>query len=168
VEEETMHARLKLVRRGIVRPARAFASLSLTMLPLLCLGRPDQDLAKLAACTHAVGHATVNAVPTYKVDLLFVVDDSQSMQEEQTNLGAQLPELVHVLTSGELDAEHTFNPVDLHVGVVSTDMGGFADDARCRNSKDGIFGSRGRAHAVRGAPSGVERARELPVRARVR
>jgi hypothetical protein len=61
------------------------------------------------------------------------------MQEEQTNLGAQLPELVHVLTSGQLDAEHTFNPVDLHVGVVSTDMGGFPDDARCKHSKDGLL-----------------------------
>jgi len=61
-----------------------------------------------------------------KVDLLFVVDNSNSMFGEQASLRAQLPRLMDVLTRGERgpDDPHPFTPVrDLHVGVVSTDMG---------------------------------------------
>ena len=36
-----------------------------------------------------------------KVDLLFVVDNSGSMREEQASLRAQFPRLVDVLTSGD-------------------------------------------------------------------
>jgi hypothetical protein len=61
-----------------------------------------------------------------KVDLLFVVDNSDSMEDEQASLRAQLPHLMDVLTRGERgpDDPRPFTPVrDLHVGVVSTDMG---------------------------------------------
>jgi hypothetical protein len=61
-----------------------------------------------------------------KVDLLFVVDNSNSMAGEQASLRAQLPHLMDVLTRGERgpDDPRPFTPVrDLHVGVVSTDMG---------------------------------------------
>jgi hypothetical protein len=53
-----------------------------------------------------------------KVDLLFVVDNSNSMQGEQSSLRAQIPALIKKLTG---DREHPIT--DLHVGVVSTDMG---------------------------------------------
>jgi hypothetical protein len=60
------------------------------------------------------------------VDLLFVVDNSNSMQEEQTALRAAFPELLRALTSGDVDGDGTAEqrPVsDLHLGVVSTDLG---------------------------------------------
>ncbi len=61
-----------------------------------------------------------------RVDLLFVIDNSRSMLEEQESLARELPELVRVLATGDVDADGTndFRPVEsLHLGVVSTDMG---------------------------------------------
>jgi len=61
-----------------------------------------------------------------KLDLLLMVDNSNSMSEEQESLAAQLPRLVTVLTTGDLDSDGTadFTPVeDLHLGVVTADMG---------------------------------------------
>jgi hypothetical protein len=61
------------------------------------------------------------------VDLLFVVDNSGSMAEEQANLILELPRLVQVLATGDLDgdgAEDFTPPESLHVGFVSSDMGG--------------------------------------------
>jgi hypothetical protein len=61
-----------------------------------------------------------------KLDLLFVVDNTASMAEEQAALIAQFPKLLNVLTSGDHypGDPSPFPPVrDLHVGVVSTDLG---------------------------------------------
>ena len=61
-----------------------------------------------------------------KVDLLFVVDNCNSMAGEQAQLRAQFPRLMETLTTGRRspDDPRPFTPVrDLHVGVVSTDMG---------------------------------------------
>ena len=61
-----------------------------------------------------------------KIDLLFMVDNSNSMAEEQVSLRAQFPRLMQILTSGRRSPgdERPFPPItDLHVGVVSSDMG---------------------------------------------
>lgn len=63
-----------------------------------------------------------------KVDLLFVVDNTNSMIAEQASLKAALPKLMVALTtgvsSGAMPAMPAFAGIaDLHVGVVSTDMG---------------------------------------------
>jgi hypothetical protein len=61
-----------------------------------------------------------------KLDVLFVVDNSVSMTEEQATLVASLTKLVQQLTTGDLDGDgqSDMEPVtDLHLGVVSTDMG---------------------------------------------
>ncbi|HEX7476571.1 MAG TPA: hypothetical protein VF331_02070 [Polyangiales bacterium] len=61
-----------------------------------------------------------------KVDLLFVVDDSPSMREEQTALEEQLPRMVQTLVTGMRTPNdpNPFPPVkDLHLGVVSVNMG---------------------------------------------
>ena len=65
------------------------------------------------------------------VDLLFLVDDSNSMAEEQANLIAVLPRVVWVLTSGDRDADgfRDFPPVSsLHLGVVRSDLGAGPND----------------------------------------
>lgn len=88
----------------------------------------------VAACGSAAGtpsplsvaHETFNIKRVEKVDLLFVIDNSNSMAGEQALLRARLPDLMRVLTRGERvpDDPAPFTPVrDLHVGVVSTDMG---------------------------------------------
>ena len=61
-----------------------------------------------------------------EVDLLFVVDNSNSMREEQTALAREVPRVVRILASGDLDGDgnQDFRPVrSMHVGVVSSDMG---------------------------------------------
>jgi hypothetical protein len=61
-----------------------------------------------------------------KLDLLLVVDNSNSMASEQAALRAQFPKLIQTLGAGlrRQDDPEPFPPVkDLHVGVVSTDMG---------------------------------------------
>jgi hypothetical protein len=60
------------------------------------------------------------------LDLLFVIDDSESMREEQAWLRAGLHNLVTVLTTGDLNGDGVQDqpPVhDLHIGVVSADLG---------------------------------------------
>ena len=61
-----------------------------------------------------------------RVDVLFMVDNSNSMTEEQTSLTEQLPRMVQVLATGDLDGDGIADrpPVrDLHLGVVTSDMG---------------------------------------------
>lgn len=97
---------------------------------LLLSACPNQELAPLKPCT--VGAASIDAAQNSvdKVDVLFVIDNSGSMSEEQVKLSKQLPRLVRVLASGDLDGmpnadgQPDFTPVSsLHLGVVSSDMG---------------------------------------------
>jgi hypothetical protein len=63
------------------------------------------------------------------VDLLFVVDNSKSMGQEQTKLRDQISTAIKVLTTGDKTPDNgiedrDFEPVkDLHLAVVSGDMG---------------------------------------------
>ena len=61
-----------------------------------------------------------------KLDLLFVVDNSNSMLREQESLKQQFPAIIQALTTGKRPTAGSkgFPPVkDIHVGIVSTDMG---------------------------------------------
>ena len=58
------------------------------------------------------------------VDLLFMIDNSGSMREEQENLIRELPRMVRVLTTGDREGDGTqdFAPVrSLHVGFVTSE-----------------------------------------------
>ncbi len=61
------------------------------------------------------------------VDLLFVIDDSGSMAQEQTNLSTQIPALVRDLASPpdrDADGAPDWNAVEsLRIGIVTTDVG---------------------------------------------
>ncbi|GAB4208742.1 MAG: hypothetical protein OHK0013_27460 [Sandaracinaceae bacterium] len=91
--------------------------------------------------------------PPKNVDLLLVVDSSNSMVEEQASLAVALPRIVQILATGDRDGDGVvdFNPVSsLHVGVVTPDLGGGpnVDVPACAPGlgDDGILRSR------RGAP----------------
>ncbi len=108
---------------------------------LLCLAacteaaRVGSDCPEEGPCkaTSAItgDEGDVPAAPTRagsidKVDLLFVVDDSGSMKEEQELLAEQLPRLLTALRTGDTDGagQPEFRGVpDVHVGFVSSDMG---------------------------------------------
>jgi hypothetical protein len=95
------------------------------------LGCPNQELAPLAPCTVSGVSLEVPQSGVDKVDLLFMIDNSGSMSEEQKKLSAVLPLMVKVLTTGNPDGvpsaagmKPMFPPVQsLHIGVVSSDMG---------------------------------------------
>ncbi|QQR90072.1 MAG: hypothetical protein IPJ88_18320 [Myxococcales bacterium] len=90
----------------------------------------DRELKPITPCTMLGTTVNIQQNPTNKVDLLFVIDNSRSMRDEQQELANKIKRMVDVLSTGDLDPDddqdlQSFSPVeDLHVGVLSTDMGG--------------------------------------------
>jgi hypothetical protein len=84
-----------------------------------------------------------------EVDLLFVIDDSISMVEEQASLAVEVPRLVYALTMGDLDSDGMVDvpPAStMQVGVISTDMGtgghAFEGCAEPSRGADGVLADR--------------------------
>jgi hypothetical protein len=85
--------------------------------------RPALFVAALAACNSSVvvgdleEITTLRAVNNPNLDILFVVDNSASMTEQQASLAANFTRMIDVL-------EQLDGPLpNLHIGVVSSDMG---------------------------------------------
>jgi hypothetical protein len=97
-----------------------------TAMAVLASGCLDRELKPLNPCLVSGVSRKVAVNNVDKVDLLFMVDNSNSMAEEQEALKLQFPKLINVLTTGMRSPtdENPFPPAkDLHVGVVSSDMG---------------------------------------------
>jgi hypothetical protein len=94
--------------------------------------KPDDagTLVPAAQCPEGTQPRVVALGTPVKLDLLFMIDDSPSMQEEQSNLARNFPRLID-----ELKKLPTGFP-DLHLGVVSSDMGSGATalSGACGNS----------------------------------
>ena len=77
-----------------------------------------------------------------KIDLLFMVDNSNTMREEQAALREQFPRLIQRLLAGvDLDGDGTLEyqgARDVHLGVVSSDLGlpGIPNVPGCMNLGD--------------------------------
>jgi hypothetical protein len=105
-----------------------------------------------------------------KIDVLFVIDRSGSMRDEQQALGEQFPRLARALASGDVDGdgEPDFPPPrDVQFGVISSEMGlfGIANIENCDGlGDDGLLlpASRAAGSARPGCPS------ELPAFVRYR
>ena len=87
------------------------------------LACPDGEVCERGLCCERV-------VPQRNLDVLFMIDNSGSMTEEQTSLGQQLPRMMTILASGDLNPDdgiepgRDFPPVrSVQMGVVSSDMG---------------------------------------------
>jgi hypothetical protein len=90
----------------------------------LSSGCLDRELKALNPCLVSGVARKVDVSRVDKVDLLFVVDNSGSMRQEQSALRDQFPKLIDTLTLGRKSDGSMFRPVtDMHLGVVSTDMG---------------------------------------------
>ncbi|MCB9592745.1 MAG: putative metal-binding motif-containing protein [Sandaracinaceae bacterium] len=87
-----------------------------------------------------------------QVDFLIVMDTSNSMSEEQVALALQLPRVVEVLKSGDIDGDGVpeAEPItDLHVGVITPDLG--SGDFNVPTCEMG-FGDDGILQTTSGAP----------------
>jgi hypothetical protein len=92
----------------------------------LLSGCLDRELKPLNPCLVSSVSRKVEVSNIDKVDLLFMVDNSGSMAEEQNSLKQQFPKMITVLTTGMRTPtdQNPFPPAkDLHLGVVSSDMG---------------------------------------------
>ena len=106
--------------------AHVICALALGVSGLLMTGCLDRDLKPLNPCTVSGVVEKVSVSNVEKVDMLFMIDNSNSMTEEQTSLAVELPSMMTVLATGDSngDGEQDFPPVkNLHVGVVTSDMG---------------------------------------------
>jgi hypothetical protein len=65
--------------------------------------------------------------PSDKVDLLLVVDNSQSMSDKQSELAKRVPELVSALTNPPAGGRKAVS--DLHVGVITSSLGSHGTSA---------------------------------------
>src|SRR5262245_29508084 len=75
---------------------------------------PDADTdSDTASTSESYSDTRTPAPPIQALDLLFMVDNSNSMREEQANLTSNFPAFLTALGSAS----------DVHVGVVSSDMG---------------------------------------------
>jgi hypothetical protein len=105
---------MKLTPRFFLRTSALFVGIATILFSWSCIQRP-MKVADPAPDVISDFSALQGA--TRDVDLLFIIDNSLSMAEEQTLLKAQFTELMRVLKeiSGGLP--------NVHIGVTSTDLG---------------------------------------------
>ncbi len=94
-------------------------------IPTLVVGCFERPGRPIVPCTRASVHIPLPAIID-KVDLLFVIDNSQSMLAEQRQVRDQIPRMIRALATGDSDANGQPDfpiPASLHVGFVTTNMG---------------------------------------------
>ncbi|HEY5935330.1 MAG TPA: hypothetical protein VIU61_11860 [Kofleriaceae bacterium] len=114
-------------------------------LALLLPGCPDRTISAVVPEQGSVEVKDFPAVPRRKIDILFQIDSSGSMREEQASLRANFPRFIQVLETidGGLP--------DVHIGVITPDMGGSALDGTVAGDIGGCVGS-GKDGALRQLP----------------
>src|SRR6476469_1440191 len=89
--------------------------LGLTGLGLLgCL---DRTISKVNPQQGRVEYKDIPVTVNRNIDILFVIDDSPSMLDKQTNLKANFPNFINVLNTIEGGLPN------VHLGVVTSDLG---------------------------------------------
>ena len=98
------------------RAAIASSLLSLAAAGLLT-GCPDRSIAEVNPLQGRVEFKDIPVNVNRKVDILFLIDDSPSMGDKQTNLATNFPNFITVLSQiqGGLP--------DVHIGVATSDLG---------------------------------------------
>jgi hypothetical protein len=97
-----------------------------------CTGHP---LEKVSPAPEEQTDLVYEANPVRKLDLIFMVDNSSSMREEQDNLRANFPDFMNELTSIPGGAP------DMHIAVISSNVGAGPSKV---NDQCPVGGDRGR------------------------
>jgi hypothetical protein len=106
---------------------------------LSCLSCVDHKLAAPTPKIDRVDNGAWTETPKLALDIVFLVDDSWSMNDKQANLVRNFPRFMRVLEDAVPDGE----TLDAHIAVVSSDLGIATGDGsdRCTTSggANGIF-----------------------------
>ncbi|MGF1469076.1 MAG: hypothetical protein ACFCGT_23365 [Sandaracinaceae bacterium] len=145
-----------MMSRTFRTPRRAASRVALTFLvPFAVAGCLEREGRPVNPCTQSAVGQEIQVESVDRVDVLFVVDNSNSMRDEQNTLAREFPLLVNTLATGDFNRDgdnedpEDFRPVrDLNVGVISTDMGtgGFGGIGGCTMADigdDGILQNTG-------------------------
>jgi len=97
------------------------ATMGLCLLALSA-GCPDRSISAVEVDQGKVEQIDIPAIPNRNIDILFLIDDSPSMEDEQTSLRANFPRMVDVLESIEGGLP------DVQIGVVTPNLGTSALD----------------------------------------
>ena len=91
----------------------------------LLAGCPDRTISEVSPQQGRVEYKDIPVTVNRDIDILFVIDDSPSMLDKQTNLKTNFPNFINVLNTIEGGLPN------VHLGVVSSDLGTKgADDAQ--------------------------------------
>jgi hypothetical protein len=91
----------------------------------LLAGCPDRSVSKPDVNQGRVEYKDIPVTANRDIDILFVIDDSPSMLDKQTNLKNNFPNFINVLNTIEGGLPN------VHLGVVTSDLGSKgADDAQ--------------------------------------
>lgn len=110
------------------------AQLALLWVPLLA-GCPDRTIAGVPVEQGTVEVKDIPAVPRRDVDILFMIDDSRSMLEEQASLKANFGRFIGVLQSLEGGLPN------IHIGVITPNLGTSATDGSHGQNVTGCTGN---------------------------
>lgn len=107
------------------------APLVLTSVPALFAGCLDRPVGTIEADTTRVSVNRLFVQKPEKLDLLIVVDNSQSMRDKQSELGRRIPELIADLTKPFKDPEtgRVSQVFDVHIGVITSSLGSMGTGA---------------------------------------
>jgi hypothetical protein len=100
-------------------------------------GCPSREVSKVDISQAKRDKKNIPVVAERDIDILFVIDDSESMEDEQNSLAANFPLFIDKLENiqGGLP--------NVHIGVISTNVGAHPDIDKCapEDSKNGVLQS---------------------------
>ncbi len=132
-------------------PARALLPLvRLASVAALLAGCPTRDVTRLDSHRSTEQVTVIPASDRPDLDLLFVIDDSSSMAGEQRLLGENFPRFV-----GKLEEARGGLP-DLHLGVVSSDLGIAPFELPAGETGGGVCAGEGDGGALLRGPPGSD------------
>ncbi|MEO7092790.1 MAG: hypothetical protein ABI175_06035, partial [Polyangiales bacterium] len=85
-----------------------------------CIDRP---VVPIEPGGHGVHPEILRVTRVDKVDLLFVVDNSSSMADKQSELGKRIPDLIAAITTPPSTSSRKSSVIDVHVAVITSSLG---------------------------------------------
>jgi hypothetical protein len=98
-------------------------------------GCPDRSISEVAPEQTRVEYKDIPVTVNRQIDILFLIDDSQSMAPKQQNLADNFPNFINVLNTvkGGLP--------DVHIGITTSDMGASSTDTGIGPGVSGCTGT---------------------------